>query len=207
MFTRRALISCALALALVPALASSALAFKVGDAAPAFSATDSKGKAHTQDSHKGKFVVLEWMNHGCPYVRKHYDSQNMQTLQGEWTGKGVVWLSVISSAPGKQGYSDPAQAEADYAKYGSKATAVLLDPEGKMGRAYGAKSTPQMVIIDPDGKVIYSGGIDDKATADQADIQTATNYVAKALREATAGKPVSTPLSQPYGCSVKYAAQ
>lgn len=183
---------------------SAAVALEVGGPSPAFEAVDSKGATHTQETHKGKYVVLEWLNHGCPYVRKHYGSKNMQALQETWTGKGVVWLSVISSAPGKQGHSDAAKAEADRAAQGSKATAVLLDPQGIVGKAFEAKTTPQMVIIDPEGKVIYSGGIDDKASADPADIAGATNYVAQALTEAMGGKPVSTPVSQPYGCSVKY---
>ncbi|MFN3198863.1 MAG: redoxin domain-containing protein [Bradymonadia bacterium] len=197
----------ALAALALTALTVSAEAVEVGKAAPAFSATDHAGTTHTQETHKGKYVVVEWLNHGCPYVRKHYDSKNMQALQAKWTAKGVVWLSVISSAPGKQGHSDAAKAKSDYDAKEAKATAVLLDPEGKMGKAYGARTTPQMVIIDPQGKVIYSGGIDSTASADPADIAQSTNYVDQALTEAMAGKAVSMPKTQPYGCSVKYAAQ
>lgn len=184
--------------------AGTAAAAEVGKPAPDFTLTDSNGKTHRLADYKGKYVVLEWLNHGCPYVRKHYDGKNMQALQKTWTEKGVVWLSIISSAPGKQGYSTPEQADADAKKYGSAATAVLLDTDSKVGLAYGARTTPEMVLIDPEGVVIYQGAIDDQPTTDPASLKTAKNYVAQALQEAMAGKPVSVPQTKPYGCSVKY---
>ncbi len=180
-------------------------AAKVGDPAPQFKGTDTKGKVHTLSDYKGKWIVLEWHNNGCPYVRKHYDSGHMQKLQQEWTGKGVVWLTVISSAPGTQGYVTPAEADAYAAKMKTAATAILLDPTGVIGHLYDAKVTPHMFIVNPNGVLVYNGGIDDKPTADQADLATARNYVSEALTEAMAGKPISTPTSRPYGCSVKYA--
>jgi hypothetical protein len=149
--------------------------------------------------------VLEWHNQGCPYVKKHYDSGNMQKLQKEWTAKGVVWLTVISSAPGLQGYVTPAEADAYVKEKDAAPTAVLLDPTGTMGRAYDAKVSPHMFIIDPKGTLIYNGAIDDKPTTDLADVPVARNYVSAALTEAMAGKPVSMPTSRPYGCTVKYA--
>jgi hypothetical protein len=160
---------------------------------------------HKLSSEHGKFVVLEWHNNGCPYTRKHYESGNMQRLQKEWTSKGVVWFTVISSAPGQQGYVT-AQQENEYLKQmNASPTAALLDPQGEVGRLYSAKTTPHMFIINPAGVLIYDGAIDDKATTEQADIAGAKNYVSQALEEAAAGKPVGMPTSRPYGCSVKYA--
>jgi len=183
----------------------SADAQKVGDPAPEFQATDSNGQVHKLSEYRGKFVVLEWHNNGCPYTRKHYESGNMQRLQREWTSRGIIWFTVISSAPGQQGYVT-AQQENDYMKQMNAApTAALLDSQGDLGRLYAAKTTPHMFIINPSGILIYDGAIDSKATADQADIASATNYVTQALEEAMAGKPVGTPTSRPYGCSVKYA--
>jgi peroxiredoxin len=177
---------------------------KVGDPAPEFQSTDSHGQMHRLSEYRGKFVVLEWHNNGCPYTRKHYESGNMQRLQKEWTARGVVWFTVISSAPGEQGYVT-AQQENDYlTKMNASPTAALLDPQGQVGRLYGAKTTPHMFIINPAGVLIYDGAIDNKATTDQADIAIAKNYVSEALVEAMAGKPVSIPTSRPYGCSVKY---
>jgi peroxiredoxin len=178
---------------------------KVGAAAPDFTATDSHGKTESLDQFKGKYVVLEWHNRGCPYTKKHYESGNMQMLQKEWTAKGVEWFTVISSAPGEQGYMTPDAENAYVKKVGAAPTAVLLDKDGKVGRAYDAKTTPQMVVIDPAGKVIYDGAIDDKPTPDVSDIRGAKNYVNDALLEAMSGKPVATPYTRPYGCSVKYA--
>ena len=189
----------------VMALSILALAVRVGEPAPNFTATDSNGKPHTLSSYRGKFVVLEWHNQGCPYTKKHYESGNMERLQKEWTQKGVVWFTVISSAPGTQGYVT-AEQENDYMRRMNAApTAALLDPTGDLGHLYGAKTTPHMFIINPDGVLIYDGAIDDKSTPDQADIPSSTNYVSLALSEAMSGKPVSTPTSRPYGCSVKYA--
>ena len=190
---------------LVVLLISSAYAVKVGESAPDFQATDSNGQAHRLSKYRSKFVVLEWHNNGCPYTRKHYESGNMQRLQREWTGKGVAWFTIISSAPGQQGYVT-AQQENDYLKQmKASPSAALLDPQGDVGRLYSAKTTPQMFVINPEGVLVYDGAIDNKATTDQADISTAKNYVSQALEETMANKPVSIPTSRPYGCSVKYA--
>lgn len=177
----------------------------VGSAAPDFSATDSKGKNHSLSQYKGKYVVLEWFNPECPFVKKHYGPGNMQKLQEEYTNKGVVWLSVDSSAPGKEGNLTPEQAEKTLANWKGKQTALLLDADGKVAKAYAAKNTPQMFIINPDGKIVYEGAIDSKATPNPADIPTSTNYVRVALDETMSGKAVSNPNTKPYGCSVKYA--
>ena len=176
----------------------------VGSAAPAFSLTDSSGKTVALADYKGKYVVLEWTNPGCPFVKKHYGSGNMQKLQAEFTKKGVVWLSVDSSAAGEQGAFTPAEARAAKGDLYKDASALLLDPDGAVGHLYGATNTPDMYIINPDGKLIYEGAIDSIASADQADIQKATNYVQTSLDEALAGKPVDKPQTKPYGCSVKY---
>ena len=185
-------------------LVATALAAKVGEPAPDFTATDSNGKTQRLSDYKGKYVVLEWHNQGCPYTRKHYESGNMQRLQKEWTGKGVVWFTVISSAPGTQGYVT-ASAGNDYVKkVNATPTAVLLDPDGTVGHLYAAKTTPHMYIIDPKGVLIYNGAIDDHPTADQSDIPVSKNYVSLALGEAMSGKPISDAATRPYGCSVKY---
>ncbi|HXZ80062.1 MAG TPA: redoxin domain-containing protein [Terriglobales bacterium] len=184
---------------------AAAFAAKVGDPAPNFTATDSNGKTEQLSAYKGKFVVLEWHNQGCPFTQKHYTSHNMQNLQKEWTGKGVVWFTVISSAPGKQGYVTADEENAYLKQMAASPTAVLLDPNGAVGHLYDAKTTPHMFIINPDGVLIYNGAIDDKASTDASDIPTSKNYVEAALQEATTGKPVSNPTSRPYGCSVKYA--
>lgn len=177
---------------------------RVGAPAPEFTATDSNGKTEALDQFRGKYVVLEWHNQGCPFTAKHYSSGNMQSLQKEWTAKGVVWFTVISSAPGEQGYVTPGQENAYVQKMHAVPTAVLMDPEGKLGHLYNAKTTPDMYVIDPQGKLIYSGAIDDKPTPDPDDIRGANNYVSDALTEAMAGKPVATPYTRSYGCSVKY---
>jgi len=196
----------ALAIALTLTASHAAIqAARVGEAAPAFSATDTKGKTHSLSDFKGRWVVLEWHNSGCPYVRKHYDGRNMQRLQKEWTGKGVVWLTVISSAEGQQGHVTAAEADAHVARMGAAPTAVLLDPQGTVGHAYEAKTTPHMFVINPQGLLIYNGAIDDKPTTDQADLATAANHVSAALTEAMAGRAVTTPTTRPYGCGVKYA--
>jgi peroxiredoxin len=185
-------------------LVTPALAAKVGDPAPDFTATDSNGQSHHLADYKGKYVVLEWHNQGCPFTRKHYASGNMQHLQKEWTEKGVVWLTVISSAPGTQGYVT-APEENDYVKkMNAVPTAVLLDPDGNLGHLYAAKTTPHMFIIDPKGVLIYNGAIDDHPTPDQGDIPNSKNYVSEALEQAMSGKQVSDPATRPYGCSVKY---
>ncbi len=186
------------------ALVAAGLAARVGEAAPDFTATDSNGQTHRLADYRGKYVVLEWHNQGCPYTRKHYDSGNMQRLQKEWTQKGVVWLTVISSAPGTQGYVT-APEENDYVKrMHAVPTAVLLDPDGNLGHLYAAKTTPHMYIIDPKGTLIYNGAIDDHPTSDPGDIPNSRNYVSLALTEAMGGQPVADASTRPYGCSVKY---
>ena len=191
-------------LALALAAGTTLAAPEVGQPAPAFTLTDSNGQSHNLADFKGKFVVLEWLNHGCPFVKKHYDSNNMQKLQKEYTGKDVVWLSIVSSAPGKQGHMSPAETNQAKEEKGSAATAVLLDEDGTVGQLYGAKVTPELYVINPEGNLIYAGAIDDKKSVDPADVEGATNYVKRALDEALAGQPVSTPKTEPYGCSVKY---
>jgi peroxiredoxin len=176
----------------------------VGSAAPDFSLIDAKGKTHSLSEYKGKYVVLEWFNPECPFVKKHYGSGNMQKLQDVYTGKGVVWLTIDSNAPGTEGSITSEQGQKITASWNTHQTALLLDPDGKAGRAYGAKNTPNMVVINPDGKIAYEGAIDSKASPNPADIPSSTNYVKVALDESLAGKPVSTPQTKPYGCSVKY---
>ena len=198
-------VRCILGISLLLVAEPLAWAVRVGLPAPDFTATDTYGKSHQLSEYKGNFVVLEWHNRDCPYTHKHYASGNMQKLQKEWTGKGVVWFTVISSAPGKQGYVTANDENAYVKQVGASPTAVLLDPKGDLGRLYDAKTTPQMFIINREGNLIYDGAIDSKPTSDQADIAKATNYVQAALAEATAGKSVATPVSRPYGCSVKYA--
>lgn len=176
----------------------------VGKPAPVFAGVDTNGNTHTLSDFKGKTVVLEWTNHDCPYVMKHYGSNNMQTLQNRATADGVVWLTVISSAPGKQGHVSPAKANQIAAERGAGPTAILLDPEGTIGRAYDARTTPHMFVIDGEGTLVFMGGIDDRPTADRADVEGANNYVVAALADVSAGRNVQTPTSRPYGCSVKY---
>jgi len=176
----------------------------VGSAAPDFSLTDAKGKAHSLLQYKGKYVVLEWFNPECPFVKKHYGSGNMQKLQEEYTNKGVTWLTIDSSAPGTEGSLSADAASKVMTGWKTRQTALLLDPDGKAGRAYGAKNTPNMVVINPDGKIVYEGAIDSKATPNPADIPNSTNYVKVALDESLEGKPVTTSTTKPYGCSVKY---
>ena len=176
----------------------------VGTTAPDFSLTDSKGKMQSVSQYKGKYVVLEWFNPECPFVKKHYGSGNMQKLQAESTSKGVVWLTVDSSAPGLEGYLTADQANAKMTEWKTKQSALVLDPDGKAGRSYGAKNTPHMFLINPEGKIVYEGAIDSKATPNPSDITSATNYVKVALDESLSGKNVSNANTKPYGCSVKY---
>ena len=198
-----ALIASAITFLLLP-IATHAQTAKVSAPAPDFTATDSQGNSHSLDQYRGQYVVLEWHNQGCPFTRKHYESGNMQNLQKEWTAKGVVWFTVISSAPGAQGYVTPAQ-ENDYlARMHASPTAALLDPDGKLGRLYSARTTPDMFIIDPQGKLIYAGAIDNRPTPNVEDIKGADNFVSDALSSAMAGKPVAMPYTRAYGCSVKY---
>jgi peroxiredoxin len=187
------------------ALTIPALAVVPGTPAPDFKGTDSNGVEHSLSQYRGKYVVLEWANKGCPYDQKHYLSGSMENLQKQWTAKGVVWLSVISSTPGAQGYVTPSE-ENDYIKTMHIAsTAVLLDPTSTIARLYEAKTTPHMFVIDPTGKLIYQGAIDDKPTTDQADLKGANNYLNDTLNAAMSGKPVPVASTRPYGCSVKYA--
>lgn len=176
---------------------------KVGEAAPNFSLPGDDGKTHSLADYKGKTVVLEWTNDGCPFVKKHY-AGNMQSLQKAYTGKGVIWLSVISSAPGKQGHVDAAGAAALSKERDAAPTRVLLDDKGTVGRLYEAKTTPHMFIVDGSGKLVYAGGIDSVASADAEDIPGATPYVKNALDEVLAGKAVTVASTKPYGCSIKY---
>jgi peroxiredoxin len=189
------------------ALGGGAVAFAgaaVGQSAPDFTLADTTGQTRSLSQWKGKVVVLEWSNHECPFVGKHYASGNMQRLQATATAQGMVWVTIISSAPGKQGHVSPDQADALTKDRGASPTAVLLDPDGTVGRRYGAKTTPHMFIIDASGVLAYAGAIDDKPSADRADLARATNYVQRALDELLAGRPVSIRSTKPYGCSVKY---
>ena len=177
---------------------------KLNESAPEFKLTDSNGNGHSLSDFKGKIVVLEWINYDCPFVKKHYDSKNMQSLQEKYTEEGVIWLAICSSNKGKQGNFSVEEINKRTNERGAKFTAYLIDEDGKVGKMYGAKTTPHMYIIDKIGMLVYAGGIDDKASTDVDDIQDAKNYVASALDELLAGKEVSVQSSTPYGCSVKY---
>jgi peroxiredoxin len=178
---------------------------KVGVAAPPFTVSATSGKAVSLADQRGKTVVLEWTNHDCPYVRKHYETGNMQALQKEATGQGVVWLTLISSAPGTQGFVSAGQADELTATRQAAPTAVLLDPTGTVGKMYGATNTPHMYVIDKGGTLMYAGAIDDRPTARRSDVPGAQNYVREALQAVAAGQPVKTPVTRAYGCTVKYA--
>jgi AhpC/TSA family len=178
----------------------------IGAAAPAFTLTDSNGRNLSLADFKGKTVVLEWTSHECPYVGKHYRGNNMQALQKKWTGQGVVWLSVISSAPGQPGHVSPQLANKLTVDREAAPTAVLFDPTGKVGRAYGARTTPHMYVINSEGALVYKGGIDDQPTARLQDLKGARNFVDQALSEISQGKPVSVTTSRAYGCSIKYGS-
>lgn len=185
-------------------LSTLAIEAEIGKSAPDFTLPDSQGKSHSLSDYEGKIVVLEWLNHGCPFVQKHYDSGNMQKLQKTYTEKDVVWFSIISSAPGKQGYCTPEQANEITKEKDGAPTAVLLDPEGTVGKSYEAKTTPHMFIISKEGILVYNGAIDDIRSTNIDDVNKAQNYIQMALDELLAGKDVSVKTSQPYGCSVKY---
>jgi peroxiredoxin len=192
---------------LIAVLAASAGATgtaQIGQAAPQFTAVDSKGLSLSLDQYRGKTVVLEWTNADCPYTHKHYASGNMQGIQALAQKNNVVWLTVISSAPGKQGYVNGPAADALTQSRGALPTAVLLDPSGKLGRLYGAKTTPHMFVIDKNGTLQYMGGIDSIATADASDIPHAEPYLKEAMLAVTQGAPVAHAATRPYGCSVKY---
>jgi peroxiredoxin len=204
--TRRLTILAGAALAAFMSLPAAAAAAAVGQGAPEFELADVNGKPVKLADFKGKFVVLEWTNPGCPFVVKHYGSHNMQGLQKDFTAKNVVWLSVSSTARDHADYLPPAALAQRYKEWGAAPSAMLMDDSGKVGKAYGARTTPHMYVIDPKGLLLYAGGIDDKRSANPEDVKTAKNHVRAALDEAMAGKPVSTPSAAPYGCSVKYAS-
>ncbi len=176
----------------------------VGAEAPDFTLTDIQSQPHSLHDYKGKWVVLEWTNYECPFVKKHYDSDNMQKLQKTYTGQGVIWLLINSSAPGNQGNFAPELWQQMVTEKGASPTAVLLDGDGTVGHLYGAKTTPHLFIVNPEGKLVYQGAIDDIPSTDVADIPKAFNYVQAALEESLAGKPVTTSGTKSYGCSVKY---
>jgi peroxiredoxin len=176
----------------------------VGQAAPAFTLKDSNGKTVNLADYKGKTVVLEWHNSECPFVKKHYDSANMQGLQSKYGKDGVVWLSVNSTETGHGDYKKPEQVNAILKAANASPTAYLMDESGATGKAYGAKTTPHMYVINPQGTLVYAGGIDDKRSTNPADVKTAKNFVSAALDEMKAGKPISVATSTPYGCSIKY---
>ena len=188
----------------VVAAPDASVAQVVGKAAPDFRAYDVDGRVVSLSDFRGKTVVLEWNNPECPFVRKHYGSGNMQRTQAAAKKDGAVWLSINSSAPGNQGHMDGAKAKGVIAAAKAQPTAYLLDPDGIIGKGYGAKTTPHMYIVSPQGTLVYAGGIDDKPTPNPADIEGARNHVLAALAELKAGKAVSVPSSRPYGCNVKY---
>lgn len=194
----------ALAILSVAAFQPAQAAVEIGKPAPDFTATDSNGKTHSLADYKGKVVVLEWTNAECPFVKKHYESGNMQKLQETYAAKDAVWLTVNSGAEGKQGHVTAEQANAIVAENGSKATAYLLDSSGEIGKAYDAKTTPHMFVIDQEGILVYDGAIDDNDSANPDDAATAENYVAAAVDAALAGETVETAQTKPYGCGVKY---
>jgi peroxiredoxin len=177
----------------------------VGAAAPPFSLASSQGPAVSLAAHRGKVVVLEWTNHECPYVRKHYETKNMQAIQKEATGQGVVWLTIISSAPGTQGHVDAARANELTKSREAAPSAVLFDPTGVVGKAYGATNTPHMYVVTRDGMLAYAGAIDDRPTSRRSDVEGANNYVRAALAAVAAGQPVKVPVTRAYGCTIKYA--
>lgn len=199
----KSLLLSALMCAALPALASTTAV--VGQPAPAFALTDTSGKPVSLADFKGKTVVLEWVNPGCPYVRKHYDSANMQATQKGAADKGVVWLAVNSTASGHGDYKKPADMAAWMQQQKAAATHTLMDSDGKAGKAYGARTTPHLYVIDAKGTLAYAGGIDDKPSSNAADVKTAKNYVNAALGDIAAGKPVAQSVTRPYGCSVKYS--
>ena len=177
---------------------------RIGGDAPLFTLNDADGKSHNLADYKGKFVVLEWFNEGCPFVKKHYTSGHMQKLQQEYADKNVVWFSISSSAPGKEGHMTSEQAQHTAAEWKMDSTKILLDQDAKVARMYAAKSTPHLFVIDPQGKLIYHGAIDNKPTGNTADLANAQNYVKLALDSAMGGKPVATAITRPYGCALKY---
>ena len=203
----------ALALALLTVFAFAAPAAAqtdqadIGEPAPDFTLEAADGETHSLSDFEGKYVVLEWLNFECPFVGKHYGSGNMQALQEKYTDEGVVWLSIVSSAPGKQGYYPPKEMIEQKKRHNGNMTAILMDPDGEIGKTYGATVTPHMYVINSDGELVYRGGIDDKPTTDEADIEGATNYVDRALTAVMNGEEVSPKQAKPYGCTIKYASK
>lgn len=202
---RRTVLSLAASLPLFAGTAAHAAA-EIGQPAPAFTAQGADGKSVSLASFKGKTVVLEWTNHECPFVVKHYESGNIPQLQKEFTAKGVVWLQVISSAPDKQGHVDGPSAIKINGFRNATPSGVVLDPDGKIGKTYGAQTTPHLFIVDPAGQLVYKGGIDSIASSKKDDLANAENYVKTALAELSAGKKIANPNTKPYGCSIKYAS-
>lgn len=193
------------AFALIAAPISTALAQAVpGKPAPAFTLADLDGRKVALAEMRGKYVILEWTNPSCPFVRKHYGSGNMQSLQRHFAAEGVVWLTINSTARSHPEYLKPAELKSWLQQQEAAPTIAALDADGTVGRAYGAKTTPHMYVIDPNGALVYAGAIDDKRSADPADVKTASNFVVQAMNELRAGKPVSSPATPPYGCSIKY---
>jgi AhpC/TSA family len=196
-------ITCIIALLIAPADSADVKA-RPGAPAPAFSARDIEGRSVSLADYHGKTVILEWINNGCPFVGKHYNSGNMQALQRRFTAAGDIWLTVASSAPGKEGYVTADEARADIARWRAAPSDYLLDPDGILGHLYDARATPHMVVINSAGILAYMGAIDDKPSVDTADVKTAKNFVVAALEELAAGKPVTISATRAYGCSVKY---
>ena len=176
----------------------------VGEQAPNFELTDAYGEVHNLSDFEGKYVILEWLNHDCPFVKKHYDGNNMQELQKRYTDEGVIWLSIISSVPGTQGHLQPEEAQQITKEKNASPTAVLLDVDGAVGKMYDARVTPHMYIINPEGVLEYNGAIDDKPTARLRDLEGAHNYVVAAMTSLMNGEPVEVRTNTPYGCTVKY---
>jgi len=195
-----------LSIALLAAAPLTVLAQVPGQPAPAFTLTDLDGRKVALADFKGKYVVLEWTNPGCPFVQKHYDSGNMQTLQKRFTGEGVQWIVINSTTSSHSDYLKPAEQKAWLAKHGAAASVAALDADGKVGRAYAAKVTPHMYVIDPNGVLLYAGAIDDKRSANPADVKIANNYLVQAFTELRAGRAVSAPSTQAYGCTIKYGS-
>lgn len=203
-FTSLAIIAIAIAAIMAPSERSNAAAPEIGKIAPDFEATDINGKPFKLSDHKGKIVVLEWSNHQCPFVVKHYGSGNMQKVQKETRAKGVEWVTIVSSAKGRQGNVTPEEAAQIVKDTGADIDTKILDPSGTIGKLYDAKTTPHMFVIDVDGSLAYAGAIDDKSSPNPKTLEGANNYVVAAVDELIAGKPVTTSQTQPYGCSVKY---
>ena len=195
------------AVAFAPAALAQTDQAEVGEPAPDFTLTDTDGDTHSLSDFEGQYVVLEWLNFECPFVGKHYGSGNMQQLQETYTEEGVAWLSIVSSAEDRQGYYPPEEMKRQKEKHNGDMTAILMDTSGEIGKTYGATVTPHMYIINPDGELVYRGGIDDKPTTDEADIEGATNYVDNALTAAMNGEEVDPKQAKPYGCTIKYASK